>query len=293
MIRNLVTTAVTWRLVLLGATVGLTLVTIAFVASLSSFTSSVAADLRYQCDSAVGPDPSADAAPAPTPPVSKRASPRTAPPSSATTNPYAELTIDSDDPVTGWERECLSAMKTAPYQDSPDTSVNAGPAVECARHLALLLVSAGSMHEDDTGPRSDMAATIRSLVFDASMAAETGECRAAQLSPATGGSLEESSSQAGAGSGHSCPPFAASGSPVLLPSTVAAQARCGQRVAPAALSAGDLVFWNYHQGAPRLAAIAVGGNDIIVAGQGSTGHRRTHLPTESDVRIKRVLGGAA
>ncbi|MEV0359733.1 hypothetical protein AB0H71_27110 [Nocardia sp. NPDC050697] len=223
-----------------------------------------AADLRYQCDSAVGPDPSGGAAEPP--PLTAVTSPgRAAVPS---TNPYAELTIPPEPgSMSAWERSCVAALRTAPYQEQPWGYGNSGRAAGCARELALARV-------DGAG---DAGGLVRSVIYGASLAAAAGRCA-------------EVAAEAGAGSAVCGRPE--SGGAVLLPESIAAQSGCGQRVHRSAVSPGDLVFWDFQGNAPARAGVAVGPGQLVTVEPESGRAVWRELPSGADVRVKRVLSGA-
>ncbi|WP_327113551.1 hypothetical protein OHB12_31880 [Nocardia sp. NBC_01730] len=287
----------TWLIVAILVTGGLFAVVIILVLVVGGATSAVASDLHYQCDSAVGPDPSqtvtvtrAAAAARPTAPTTPSASASAAP----TTNPYAALTIAPDDTsASDWQRSCVTALKNAPYQAQPLLTGSSGIGVECARELALTLAaSSASGAQDTTGGRADAAELTRSVVYRASAAQSTGRCEltagsAAAEPPAagtagpTGGSVQRACGQAdGAGA-----------TVIVLPNTIAAQGACGQRVDLSAVSAGDLVFWDYRRNAPTQVGIAVSAIEIVTVDVTTGRYAEVSMPSASDVRVKRVLGG--
>ncbi|MFC3963091.1 hypothetical protein [Nocardia jiangsuensis] len=241
---------------------------LAVVAAAGSVSTS-AADLRYQCDSAVGPDPSGGA---PEPPPLTATPGRAAAPS---TNPYAALTIPPEsDAVSAWERSCVAAMRTAPYQEQPWGHGNTGAAAACARELALARLDAQQV--------ADPATFTRAVIYGASLAAAGGRCAEPAVVPA----------DPGAG-GAACGRPVAGAAAVLLPESTAAQGGCGQRVHRTAVSAGDLVFWDFRGNAPARAGIAVGSGQVVTVEPGTGRVVWQALPTGGDVRVKRVLGGAA
>jgi len=249
------------------------------IVAADSSTSAQAADLRYQCDSAVGPDPSVTETAVP-------AAETAAPTDTPTANPFAELTIAPDDTgVDQWERACLTQMRTAPYQSPPLGVAETGPAVLCARELALGQVGKRSSGND--------AAWSAAVISQASSASASGRCDAATNASATGGGTSTSASQVGA-QVDSCPQTSTtSPASVVLPSTLVVQGVCGQRVAPAAVSAGDLVFWNYRNFVPTSVGIALGPNEIVATDPATGQMVRRSMPTGSDVRAKRVLRGGS
>ncbi|UGT63363.1 hypothetical protein [Nocardia asteroides] len=224
-----------------------------------------AADLRYQCDSAVGPDPSGGAA-EPAPLTAATPSGRAATPSA---NPYAELTIPPDSgAMSAWERGCVAAMRTAPYQDKPWGHGNTGTAAGCARELALARLDAVA----------DAGALVRAVTYGASLEPASGRCAEVPV-------------EAGAGGGVCGRPE--TGGAVVLPESIAAQSGCGQRVHRSAVSAGDLVFWDFRGNAPARAGVAVGSGQLVTVEPGIGRAVWQQLPDAADVRVKRVLSGAA
>ncbi|MFF2554721.1 hypothetical protein ACFVUS_27220 [Nocardia sp. NPDC058058] len=84
-----------------------------------------------------------------------------------------------------------------------------------------------------------------------------------------------------------------------------AQSLCGRLVAAGAESPGDLVFWDYRDNAPtRVGIVEETGPvsagraravDVLVVSWDPGSDRLIQLPMPSgwDVRVKRMLGGAA
>ncbi|NNH69494.1 hypothetical protein HLB23_06360 [Nocardia uniformis] len=227
-------------------------------------------DWRYQCDSAVGPDPSATA----TAPSASTAAPedvtlRTPP----ATNPYASLTAPPGANLSDWERACISAMPSAPYQMPALRTPNSGVAVACAGALAVeqvgvrVVVGAGGL-DGPSGDAFGPPVLTRYVTYLADLATSTGQCAPAALPPATQHTA--------------CSP--------LLPETIAGQGVCGQRVDIAAASAGDLVFWDYQDSRPNRVGIALGAGEIVTADLSAGRFVRQQIPHDADVRVKRVLG---
>lgn len=270
----------------------------AMIATFAGNTStSAAADLHYQCDSAVGPDP-AFATVTSSATTSRRAADIIPESAAPTTNPYAEWTIAPDDnDATDWQRSCASAMRSASWQLPPLQTVNTGLAVECARQFALAVARQPSTLEPGrNGSQGTVdAATLTKEVIDAaSGAAMTGQCLQA-ASVGTAGSSSgvtmprTESTQVACGRPSSS--TTTTRSSVVLPSSVAAQGVCGQRVDTTAISAGDLVFWDYRSNAPTRVGIAVDATQIVTVDPDSGQVVERVLPTGSDVRVKRVLKG--
>lgn len=236
----------------------------AIIAAAGSVATS-AADLRYQCDSAVGPDPSGGVA---EPPPLTAATPpgRAAVPS---TNPYAALTVPpGSGSMSAWERSCVAAMRTAPYQEQPWGYGNSGIAAGCARELALARV-------DGAG---EAGALVRSVIYGASLAVSSGRCAEVAVGIGADGAVCGQPESGGA---------------VVLPDSIAAQSGCGQRVHRSAVSAGDLVFWDFRGNSPARAGVAVGPGQLVTVEPGSGLAVRQELPSGADVRVKRVLSGVA
>ncbi|MBY8862733.1 C40 family peptidase [Nocardia sp. CA2R105] len=261
-----------------------------------SAASASSSDFYYQCDSAIGPDPSATETLAPTTAGSAGATDETLPSSVVpTTNPYAEVTVAPDESdVSDWQRACVSAMPSAPYQLPPLSTVNSGPAAACARQLAL--VAAQRPPGAGSGSAEAFAQSAQSLIYLASGASGTGSCAVgaagvgATVQPLPPGVTAPSSNSAQG----ACNQLTNAASlQVALPNTIAAQSRCGQRVDRSAVSPGDLVFWNYHDYAPTRVGIAVDATRMVTSDPGSGQVVEEAIPTASDVRVKRVLKGGS
>ncbi|RJO79865.1 hypothetical protein D5S18_00905 [Nocardia panacis] len=242
--------------------------------------SEAGSDFDRQCDAAVGPESGAST----TPTVGSAfdpgslSAPETVGP---TTNPFAVMTFTPNEEAAASPRQraCLSAMRSAPYQQPALRVANSGPAVECAREVALAQVNSPSGSEQDRNVAAGITAVTKHVLYRASVAALTGSCvrdSAAPLPPesAPGSCSSELSSS------------------VVLPNTIAAQAICGQIVDPKAVSAGDLVFWEYRNNTPTRAAIAVGATSMVTEDPVSGRAVMGTMPTNADVRIKRYLIGA-
>lgn len=273
------------------------------VMAVGGVTSSAAGDLNYQCDSAVGPDPSSTATVIPSATAASGGS-RTGGADSVdasaapTTNPFAELTVAPDDTnVSDWQRACVNALQSAPYQLPPLQTSLSGLVADCARELAInhaLTASGGSVDGASSGP-SSAAGLTREVIYEASSAAVTGRCVRVAVPAADSGptAVAPTTRQPGSG-GTPCGQSSSIGKAVIvLPNTVAAQAVCGQRVDPAAVSAGDLVFWDYRDNAPTRTGIAVGATRVITYDPYSGRFVEQSIPSGRDVRIKRVLGGGS
>ncbi len=235
---------------------------------------SAAADLHCQCENAIGDDPSET--PTVTTTGSKCGGDGTVDASDIpSTNPYASLTVDpSDTEVSDWERSCLAGpLQSAPYQLPPLTARNAGFAARCA----------GALAEDYRSSATDIAELVRGVIYQASSSAAAQRCQKTSLesTPAPPDNGCRTSTDA-IRSGYS--------GPVILPTTLAGQAVCGQRVEASAASAGDVVFWDYGSRGPVRAGIAVG-DGMMITGDAATGQLvRQEIPTARGVKVKRVLG---
>ncbi|WP_280412690.1 hypothetical protein [Nocardia asiatica] len=259
-------------------------------------TSAIASDLHYQCDSAVGPDPSRTVTPSPTStavrPTTRRA-PAAGVTTAPTTNPFAELTIAPDDSsASAWHRACATAMKDAPYQNPPLLTGNSGIGAECARQLAVAQAGAPpSRAQSGAGDRVSAAEFTSAIIYLASAARSTGRCELTASAVTPPPTAEVTRQSSGSGRRACGQPDSSGTAVVLLPNTVVAQGACGQRVDPSAVSAGDLVFWDYRNNAPTEVGIAVSGTHLVTADPVSGGFVERVIPSSNDVRVKRVLGG--
>ncbi len=257
------------------------LATVLVVATDSSG-SAASADFRYQCDSALGPDEESTPDTGTDIGTTETIQPSDIP----TTNPFAELTIAPDDSeVSGWERDCLTAMQSAPYQLPALRTANAGAAVDCARQVALAQV----------GQSMTAAVLAKNVIYQASAVWTTGRCGLLGAAPgdpaASAGRAGAESAPSAGGCGRTAQSPGADGSSVVvLPDTVAAQGLCGQRVETDRVSAGDLVFWDYRSHMPTRVGIAVGPSAVVTADPISGGVLETGMPSGAGVRVKRVLG---
>ncbi|MFI7671918.1 hypothetical protein [Nocardia sp. NPDC049526] len=289
-----------WAWLLLAAVSGLGTLLVIMVLVVGGTTSAISADLHYQCDSAVGPDPSLTETSTPRTTAVSSSGAAAAPSTAPTANPYAELTVAPDDTTASdWQRACASAIHTAPYQLPPLQTTMSGLLGDCARELAVnhaLKASAGSADGASSGP-SSAAGLTRDVIYQASAAAMTGHCDpTAQppddtepvTPPARGTSSQPGSAAVACGQSSSIGKAV-----IVLPKSVAAQAACGQRVDSAAVSAGDLVFWDYRSNAPTRTGIALGATQVMTYDPYSGRFVEQSMPTGRDVRIKRVLGGGS
>jgi hypothetical protein len=249
-----------WSILILGLpTVLGGAVLVPVVCILGAVVASSSGQFEYQCDSAIGPDPSV------TETISFGANDMVDATDAPTTNPYAGMTTEAGD--TAWQDSCVTAMNTAPFQLRPLQTSNAGAAAQCARTLALAAAA-------DSG---DMPTLARQILYGASLAAGDGRC----VLPS--GQLP-GQAQCQQGVGPAALPSAAA---LVLPNSIAGQAGCGQRVDPAAISAGDLVFWNYVDNAPANEGLAVGGNQMLTDANGK--YLLAVIPAGNGVRVKRYL----
>lgn len=228
-----------------------------------------ALDYRNQCDSAIGSDPSVTTT---TTTTTSAPRPQVSPSPLPSINPYVSLTLEPNDPnVTDRDRACASALKSAPYQPPGDVEEsNTGIAVGCAQELAF--------HYADNAT-GDPAVMTRDVIYAASAAALSGRC-AALRAPA-GSDVNPS------GCGDPNGPARA----VVLPETVGQQSHCGRRVHLSAISAGDLVFWDFRDAAATRVGVAVGPKEMVAGDSGGGRFVRQPIPTARDVLVKRVLGG--
>ncbi|WP_157110663.1 hypothetical protein [Nocardia anaemiae] len=286
-----------WAWILLAAVSGLGSLLVIMVLVVGGTTSAISADLHYQCDSAVGPDPSLTETAAPRTTSATASGSGAAPSTAPTANPYAELTVAPDDTTASdWQRACASAIHTAPYQLPPLQTTMSGLLGDCARELAVnhaLTASTGSADGAPNGP-SSAAGLTRDVIYQASAAAVTGRCDPTAVPP-EGTSVAPpavSTTRQPGSAGTACGQSSSVGkAAIVLPKTIAAQAACGQRVDPAAVSAGDLVFWEYKNNAPTKTGIALGAMQVMTYDPNSGRFVEQSMPTGRDVRIKRVLGG--
>ncbi|MGK8503857.1 hypothetical protein [Nocardia asiatica] len=282
-----------WAWVLLAVTTGLFAVVVVMVLIIGGSTSSIASELHYQCDSAVGPDPSQTLTPSRTPAV--RPTTRSASAAGVTTapitNPFAELTIAPDDTsASDWQRACATAMKSAPLQQPPLLTVGSGLGAECARELALAQLAAGGAPTRSEGGGS-AAEFTRTVIYQASAAQSTGQCASTVAAVAQPPTANVPGQPSGSARRECGKPDGVS--VVVLPNTVAAQGACGQRVDPSAVSAGDLVFWNYRSNAPTQVGVAVSGTRLVTIDAATGGCVELVIPSTNDVRVKRVLGSGS
>lgn len=243
-------------------------------------------DWHYQCDSAVGPDPAVTGT---TDPTTDAPTATVTPSPQPTANPYAGMTFSPGDNPSSWDVACVNAMDSAPFQQPPLQTEAMGVAVDCARQLAL-----GSVGKQVSGTP---AVLTEELTYQASLATQTGSCNAGAAlpsEPAAPASAESVVPTVGSvASTGSCARPGVSGEAVLLPDTVAAQGLCGQRVTITAVSAGDLVFWDYNDYAPTRVGVAVGVEQLVTVDPASGRVVEQSIPSRSDVRVKRVLGSGS
>ncbi|WP_327148025.1 hypothetical protein [Nocardia sp. NBC_01329] len=225
-------------------------------------------DFQNQCDSAIGPDPSSTVTATPAQPSRTVVSQAPLP----STNPYSSMTVAADDPnISDRYRACVAALKSAPYQAPGAIQMpNAGVAAACAQQLALRYAQGGA---------GDPAGLARDVVYAASSAALTGQCIVIQAPPGA--------DAVPSGCGDPNGPRRL----VVLPPTVGQQGYCGQQVVASAVTAGDLVFWDYRDNAATRVGIAVSPMEMVTGNSGGGAFFRLPIPETRDVRVKRVLGG--
>jgi hypothetical protein len=237
---------------------------------IGSVASSGSRSLHDQCDSAVGPSSTEVPSSIEQSPV-----PQTRPSPAPTTNPFAQLTIAPDETASEWLRECVAAMRYAPFQQPASRTANTGIAAACARQLLtdpLLWTNSPPQGEADLA---------RKVTYWASSAAVSGSCSSAistvppMINPP-------------AGQGCAAPYPSGARSPVILPEETRRQAYCGQRVHPSAVSPGDLVFWDFKRNAATRVAVAVDADEMLTIDTGGQ-LRHERIPSQVDVRVKRVL----
>lgn len=234
-------------------------------AAVTELWSTAGQDFSQQCDNVVGPVAgTTPTTAAPTSAASVPTEPASAEPA-ITANPYASLTFAADDPDAGpRERECASAVRVTPQNGPALQRPSSGPVAACAADLALDYPEAGGA--------ADAATYIRDVIYSASVAASLERCVPGRTPH---GAAEENCGDTG------------DGEPVVLPETVREQAFCGQAVERTAISAGDLVFWDYRDYAPTRAGIARGPDELVTVEGGK--FVRSGIPGAGHVRIKRVL----
>ncbi|MGF6887664.1 hypothetical protein ABIA39_006231 [Nocardia sp. GAS34] len=249
---------------------------------LDSQSSSVAQDWFYQCDSAIGPDTAATSTD--TPETNAPASESLAPLDIPTTNPYAGLTFSPGDNPSSWDLACANAMASAPYQLPPLQTIASGIDVDCIRQVALAALGT---------PSVDPAGLTQGMINQASQINSTGRCQLpAAAYPMSGPPAPPVVTLPP-------PPVVTSACPksrsatILLPGTLASQGLCGQRVAAAAISPGDLVFWAYSNNAPTHVGVAVSPSQIVTSDPASGRVVEQAMPNGRDVRVKRVLAGSS
>ncbi|MGK8520070.1 hypothetical protein ACRS6B_00185 [Nocardia asteroides] len=285
-----------WVWVVLGVTTGLfAIIVLIVLVGGGGVTSAIASDLQYQCDSVVGPDPSLTVTPSRASAAARstsRSTPSAGVTTAPTTNPYADLTIAPDDTsASDWQRACATALKDAPLQDPPLLTGSSGIGAACAREIALAQVaSTASGTQSGAEGYGGAADFTRSVIYRASVAQSTGRCELVPV-PAAQPPVEAAPRPSGSPR-QPCGRLDGSGaSVVVLPNSIRAQAPCGQRVDPSAVSPGDLIFWNYRNSAPTRVGIAVSATELVTADPATGGLTKSVVPDTSDVRVKRVLGG--
>ncbi|MFI6218517.1 hypothetical protein ACIBCD_41455 [Nocardia brasiliensis] len=265
------------------------------VVALISTTSMLAegyTDLRQQCANAIGPDPSepvtttragrADAVPTP---ASRDARTTNLP----TANPYASLTIPpTATDVPEWLGECIAAVQVADYRGPISQARNAGPAADCAGWLALAALGRNATGGGSAAP-ADAASFARWVTYHASLATGSAGCHY----PATDALESRVVPEAGSAVRRGCvSPAGLDGrrpTAVVLPERIADQALCGQPVDRAAISPGDLVFWEFQRYTPRRVGVAVDTATVIAVDPVSGGLAQVLLTPQTAIGVKRVL----
>jgi|GEM_PF-6841326 len=254
--------------------------------ALDGTSSEASQDWHYQCDSAIGPDPSDTETAVPTEAASEES---VTPSPTPTVNPYAGLTFSPADNPSAWDLACAGALPSAPYQQAPLQTAATGFGIDCARQVALAYVG--------TEATGGIVALTQDVTYQGAVAASTGHC-SVPVTSVTGsgtvgaGTAATATTAIDAAPG-SCSQFSIAAEYVLLPSTIAAQGLCGQRVATSAISSGDLVFWGYSDNAPTRAGVALGPEQIVTVDSATGRIVQETMPTESDVRVKRMLEGGS
>lgn len=264
--------AIATLLLLCGGLIGF------LMSGVSVLTTRVGQDFACQCDAAVGPTSSA---------VADSCLAQSDADAVPTRNIYADLTFPaSDTAVPPRTKACLSAMSLAPFQQPPLAVKASGPGTICAEQRARSYL--GKQISDRQGGANDwdvVAAIARLVMYQAAVAGTTGQCL-----PADPRDLPSSASCLG--SAETAP--GTPGTAPLLPSNVAEQALCGQRVTTAAVSPGDLVYWRYTEFHATRMGIAVTdsekpGHTMIVTIDPSTQTiTLQQFPPDPDLIVRRV-----
>ncbi|MFB8281082.1 hypothetical protein [Nocardia colli] len=245
-------------------------------------------DLRDQCRNAIGPDPSETVTTVPgtsSAQISARPLPRVQRSATApATNPFASLT----GPTTGYLGECLSAERVADYRGPLLRDANAGPAVDCAGSLARVAAdrSATTRSADVS---FDAAGLIRFVIYHASLATGATGCQIPAMTTADVLAVPPSGSAGRRGCARPAEPTGSRSAPVVLPERIADQALCGQPVDRAAISAGDLVFWDFRANLPQRAGVAIDATTVVAVDPTTGGVARVVLEPAIDIGAKRVL----
>lgn len=285
---------------------GLVMMFFVLLSAVGTVNSAVAADFRYQCDTAVGPDPATATSTVPTAVLPQARSVDAAAPNSpvattptiegrsspvSTTNPYARLTAGPQETdISEWQRGCLRAMQSAPLQLPPVSAANTGIAVECARMTALALVDRPVPATAGSRP-AGQASVIAAVIRRASVANASG-CQSLTASEIADITVTQGDPTSGRiPSPDTCPTVA--DLVIHLPETIVSQSICGQRVDASAISPGDLVYWAYRGYAPSRVGVYVGSGQLVSSDPGTGQISRAVLPQGPDVRIKRVLRGTS
>lgn len=224
-----------------------------------------AANFSYQCQGVLGASlgesttsgpqaPTAAAAIATTtgkstPPLPAPATTTTATPKAATrttsstptTNPFASMSIPSDAPPV--IARCASAVSSAPYQAAALTTAPSDPAQGAA------------------------AATYAQRQLGLPVLPAAGSLDG----PTNGGFSDAGLIRYAL--------YQATGHSLILPAHAREQIAYGQRVAPTAIAAGDLIFSDFASNGPRRVAIALDGYRMITANLDDTTSSSSAPPT--------------
>ncbi|MGW4843056.1 hypothetical protein [Nocardia brasiliensis] len=281
-----------FRLIFLLALLPAAAFTVLLIA-LTSTTSMLAegyADLRGQCTNAIGPDPSETATVTRSVHVDTRPPPRSAPATSPTANPYASLTIPPTAEVSEWLGECAAAVRVADYRGPMLQIQNSGRTVDCAGWLALAaLERSAAAGEADVS--ADAAAFLQWVTYFASLADGPAGCHY----PATGAPgarvVPEAVDATRRGCALPADPSGRRPAAVVLPDRIVDQALCGQPVQRAAMSTGDLVFWEFQRYKPLRAGIAVDATTVVAVDPAVGRIVRVSLAPSTVIGVKRVLEG--
>ncbi|MFE3758720.1 hypothetical protein ACFXO9_30830 [Nocardia tengchongensis] len=271
-----------------GVTAFVMLVIVVLLSMFGGIDQAIGADFQYQCDTALGPDPSSTMTLTP----ASGSSP-VSPSAALTVNRYAPPTgepLDAD--ATDRQRACLSAMRSAPHQGAPLQTIETGFAARCAREIIASLLNRAGGAGAPTRPLAPATMTA-AVIRQASAAAGAGRCEPLESAGFDDASPPRLEVSANVASGPLRCPNPTAGGTVILPDGLAAQSLCGQLVAASATSPGDLVFWGYQRNAPTRVAVAIDTTTVAGVDPVTGDMIRVPMPGGRDVHVKRVLGGAS